>query len=120
MLNIKELPNGDLRITAGNEERAEIAEWIRSDRPSEDRDLEILVEMTESYWTNGSWRPFSADDANPFVGLSSAPCIAEDMDMDDEGNWTIVGRFWAFTDYQILSFAEQLRDRGYCEFELVG
>ena len=65
-------PNGDLLIAASNTCRARLKET----RERYD-DVSALCELTEPYWTNGSFQPFDAGAGNPFVGLTSAPCIAD-------------------------------------------
>lgn len=109
------LSNGDLMLTAGNATRAWLAERQR-DGASE---MEILWEALEPYWANGSFEPFSAEDANPFVGLSSAPCIAEAMIVHDSGSKEIDGRFWAFTDYMVRDPIADLKCKGRVVFALV-
>lgn len=60
-----------------------------------------LSAMLEQYACNGSYTFFDAGASNPFVGLTDAPCIAEAMDTDDEGNNIILGEFWYFGNYMI-------------------
>jgi hypothetical protein len=81
MLNCTILPNGDLKLTADNETRAEIADYQRRGRNY----WLIMAELLESYSCNGSYTHFDAGAANPFVGLTSAPCIAETMHYNDDG-----------------------------------
>jgi hypothetical protein len=107
--------NGDLLLTAGNATRAEIAELQRrNDRTS----LDILTELTETYWTNGSYQPFDAGDGDPFVGLTSAPCIAECLDTHDSGENEIVGRLWWFPNYMLRDPCEELKRTGRVLFTL--
>jgi hypothetical protein len=108
------LPNGDLKITADNECRAFIADEMRKGHDYGS----IWADITEWERCNGGFTPFDAGDANPFVGLTSAPCIAESMDYHDDGTLEIVGRFWYFADYQITSELEELRDKGRVVFTL--
>lgn len=105
---------GNLTLTLAAECRDEFAE--RMEAVGEDN---ALWEATESYWTNGSFQPFSAGDANPFVGLSDAPCIAECMDTHDNGEPEIVGRFWYFPAYMVKSYGQELLDTGRTTFNLV-
>ena len=74
----------------------------------------------ESYSCNGSFTPFDAGNANPFVGLSSAPCIAESMSIDDDGAQTIDGRFWFFADYMITCPIKKLINGESVVFTLAG
>lgn len=103
-------PNGNLKLTANNAARA----WLK--KQAGRTDMEILWDGLEGYWNNGSFEPFYAGQANPFVGLSDAPCIAESMDVDDEGNKTIEGRFWYHRDYMISGAVDLLRTLGFVYF----
>lgn len=112
-LQIERLDNGNLKLTLDEESRAELAEAL------DDGDWwNIFHSLFEPYFTNGSYEPFDAGDANPFVGLSSAPCIAEAMDYPDSGPREIVGEFWYFGDYMIRDPLEELRDTGETIFTL--
>lgn len=113
-LRVTILPNGNLKLSADNETRAYIAAEMRAGH----RDS-IIYDLLEYERCNGGYTPFDAGDANPFVGLSSAPCIAEGMTTEDDGQNVIDGRFWAFTDYVIRDELEELRDRGRVTFTLV-
>lgn len=112
-MNITILPNGDLRLTADNATRAYIADEIRHGRRNH-----VIYELLEHEICNGGFTPFDAGDADPFVGLSSAPCIAESMDVPDSGERIIVGRFWHFANYMIRDEIEELRDKGRVDFQL--
>lgn len=107
-LTAKILPNGDLLTTADNETRNEIAEFMSSGRNR----WTILADIFEPYSCNGSFTPFDASDGNPFVGLTSAPCVAECLNYEDSGDRTIDGRFWYSPDYCLINELEQLKNRG--------
>ncbi|VTU31979.1 hypothetical protein H4CHR_02917 [Variovorax sp. PBS-H4] len=109
------LPTGHLEVRLADEEARAWFSEMRSTRTSED----LLWEGTEQYWTNGSFEPFDAGQGNPFVGLSSAPCIAESMDVHDDGTNEINGRFWAYLDYQLRDFGDDLLEHGFAIFTLV-
>ncbi|MBT2325511.1 hypothetical protein J7E62_24565 [Variovorax paradoxus] len=109
------LPNGDLEVSLAD---AESREWL-VDGLTKSTSEDLLMDGTEQYWTNGSFAPFNAGWGNPFVGLSSAPCIAEDIDFDEDGTREIVGRFWAYLDYQVRDFADDLLEHGRTVFTLV-
>lgn len=114
-MNIAILPNGDLKLTADNLTRACIADMQNSGRDY----WSIMAELFEPYFMNGSYQPFDAGDANPFVGLTSAPCIAESMDVHDDGTREIVGRLWWFPDYQGRDDLEELKTHGHVVYTLV-
>lgn len=108
MLNCTIMENGDLLVTANNETRQFIAESQRAGRNF----WTIMGDLFESYFTNGSFEPFDASDGNPFVGLTSAPCIAESLDTLDDGTREIVGRFWHNADYVFTDELDELKRRG--------
>lgn len=108
------LPNGNLLLQADNATRRCIADEMRRGRRGN-----VLHELLEHEICNGSFTPFDAGDGNPFVGLSSAPCIAEAMITEDNGENVIDGRLWAFTDYMIRDELEELRNKGRVVFDLV-
>jgi hypothetical protein len=113
MMNATILPNGDLKLTASNEDRARIKEL--QERPIDS--LSILRELTEPFWTNGSYAPFDAGEGNPFAGLTSAPCIAECLDYPDSGDIEIVGRLWWFPDYMLRDPCDELKRCGRVVFK---
>ena len=100
-MKITILDNGNLESAFDNDEEANDA--LERYMIGED-DLSILVDGLESYSTNGSLTAFDAGDGNPFVGLTEAPCIAEGMDVSDDGKNSVVGRFWYFEGYMIFDF----------------
>ena len=113
-LTLSVLPSGDLLVAASNECRA----WLKRAREkSHYCDVAALYELTEPYWTNGGFQPFDAGDGDPFVGLTSAPCIAECIDVPDDGKREIVGRLWWFPDYMLRSPVDELVRRGRTIFQ---
>jgi len=106
MIECTILENGDLEITADEEAREYIADhadrnyWL------------VMADLFESYACNGSFTHFDAGQANPFVGLTSAPCVAEEMTTHDDGTNEIIGRCWYFNNYAIECDLEKLRDEG--------
>ncbi|MBK6616534.1 hypothetical protein [Ottowia sp.] len=114
MFSIEVLPNGHLKVMAGNEARR----WIKEEQ-SMDRDSDtILADGTEGYWTNGSFQPFDAGAANPAVGLTCAPCIAEAMDVLDDGRREVQGRLWWYPQYERFDPVEELKRKGQVIFTL--
>lgn len=80
----------------------------------------VLSDMLESHFTNGAYRPFDASIANPFVGLTMAPCIAEFMDTDDDGTQRILGRLWFYPDHMLSCPIETLIEQGQVVWALAG
>lgn len=109
------LENGNLKLTLNEEGR----EWL-SDVMADKHFFfwTALSDLFESYACNGSYTPFDAGDGDPFVGLTSAPCIAEAMDYPDDGRRVIEGDFWYFDRYMIDDPLEELRDNGETIFQL--
>jgi hypothetical protein len=102
-LKLTELPNSDLELAfwdmdgpdAQAEYQAEFAAQYAEIGPV------CIYEALEPYSCNGSYAAFDAGDGNPFVGLSNAPCVAESLYMNDEGENIIEGRFWYADNYMI-------------------
>lgn len=118
MFDLTKLENGKLRISLDffdEKEKGELIEELQELNTRKD-DLSILLDWTESYWTNGSYQPFDAGEGNPYVGLTEAPCVAESMTYDDDGNATVEGDFWYFGDYMIRSFIDDIIENGYVDF----
>lgn len=105
-MEIQILANGALSLKADQDD----IETIQA-HPEWD-DVGALCELTESYWTNGGYQPFDAGLGNPFVGLTSAPCIAESMSYDDNGKAEVDGRLWWFPDYALRSPIRELVEKG--------
>lgn len=101
------IPEGLLMALTEDADRDELR-WQLEERG----EMQVLADLLEPYYTNGSYQPFDASDANPFVGITGSPCIAESMDTDDEGNNTIFGRLWYFDRYMLESPIEVLIERG--------
>ena len=107
-MKIEVTTNGSLLLTATEEEQEDIREALQSER----LESSILADLLEPYSTNGSYTPFDAGQAMPFVGLTEAPCMAEAMEYAEDGEPRIVGRFWYFAQYCIASDLEQLAEHG--------
>lgn len=106
-LNLTVQLNGDLLITANNPTRNYLATM------GDDADFnQAMFDLLEPLSTNGGFTLFDAGQANPFVGLTSAPCIAESMNYDDDGSMEVVGRLWWFKAYQVQSYVRELRTTG--------
>ena len=101
------MKNGSLKLTANNTGRR----WLKQEKQKRNSE-DLLWEILEPCWANGSYAPFNAGDANPFVGLSSAPCIAESMDVADDGTKTINGDYWFFENYMLENFVDTLMCTG--------
>jgi hypothetical protein len=114
MITCTILDNGDLQISLDDSDaKAELQE-IHERRGY----WAAMCEAFESYSCNGSFTPFDAGDGNPFVGLTSAPCIAESMDCADNGDLSIDGRFWYFADYMIRNDMAELIESGSVVYKL--
>lgn len=112
MVLCTKLPNGDLLVTAGNETRHWLKERAHCDY------WDTLGQLFEGYSCNGSFAPFDAADANPFVGLTSSPCVAESMTTNDDGENEIDGACWWFPSYAIRDPLDELKTKGRTVFTL--
>ena len=88
MITCRILPSGNLLVTASNTARQELAYSIASGRDY----WSTLCEAFEQYACNGSFTIFDADNADPCVGLTCAPCVAESMTYSDEGHAAAINR----------------------------
>lgn len=113
MIKATILPNGNLKLSASNEVRRFIKENENNSY------WRTMAELFEGYACNGSFDHFDSGQANPFIGLTSAPAVAEVMNTDDEGNHTIDGRCWAFMDYMVRDDLEELKRKGFVIYQLV-
>lgn len=106
-LNLAVLPSGALLLTANNPTRNYLATM------GDDSDFtQAMYDLLEPFSSNGGFVLFDAGQANPFVGLTSAPCIAESMAYDDDGSAEVEGRLWWFEPYQVSSYVRELRTKG--------
>lgn len=127
MIKCTILQNGNLKITAGNDTR----QWIKESmlfttcKKSGAKEWtsrnywQIMAELFEDYSTNSKFQHFNPDNANPFVGLTSAPCIAESMELSDDGEYSIVGSLWHFPQYALRYDLEELKNKGFVIYQLV-
>ena len=114
--NIRPDANGDLLVTVDNQTRRE----IREDRERGRDYWSVLADVFEPYYTNGSYEPFNAGLADPFVGLTDTACVAESMALPDDGSKAIVGRLWFFEKWDTQDPLEQLWTRGRTVFKSAG
>ena len=104
-LTIETTLNGNLQLSVDEE----TAEEIKYQRKTLERGWwEIAADLFEEHSCNGSYTLFDAGQANPYVGITAAPCIAEVMNTDDDGNNKVEGHLWFDKDYMILDFLETL------------
>lgn len=103
-MEITVLENGNLQLQISDqEERQEFA--LNNVNRGE---ASAICDALEPYSCNGSYTWFCAGDGNPFVGLSNAPCIAERLDVDDNGECTVDGDFWFLDDYMVRDYMAEL------------
>lgn len=105
-------PNGNLLLQAANADRQDLAHALQLGFWT------AFADLLEPFSCNGSYAPFDAGEGNPFVGLTSAPCIAEAMDIADDGTQAIQGRFWYYPDYAIRDPLDELKRTGRTIFQL--
>lgn len=113
-MDIQILSNGNLRLQLEDGE----ADELKTNMEDRNEDM-LMAELIEPYSTNSSFSYFNAGDANPFVGLTSAPCIAESLHgPDEDGKIEVEGRLWWFPDYAVRSVVKELVERGQIVFPL--
>ena len=104
-IDFEVLDNGDLQLTPTQDG----IEFINDEMIDTDRDYwSIMADLFEETACNGSYTHFGAGEANPYVGITDAPCIAEDMDVLDDGKREIVGKLWYFDNYCLEMETETL------------
>lgn len=106
MMNVKVLDNGDLELSleALDANKIENLQKIYNTK-GESRLMGIFL---SEYSSNNSYTYFDAGNANPYVGLSDAPCIAECMYMTDGFTNKIAGKFWYYVDYTVIDYCQKL------------
>jgi hypothetical protein len=95
MLMITELANGNLSVKATDNGVELIENYIKSEPYNM-----IWCDLLESHSSNGSYSYFDSETrmTNP-LALTGAPCIAESMHYDDDGEATAEGKNWYLADY---------------------
>lgn len=114
MLGFKVLDNGDLKLTADNWARSELAQMNATERGY----WSIMAEAFEPESCNGSYTHFDAGQGDPFVGFTNAPCIAEGIHIDEIGGSFVEGRLWYFDQYQTVCDFEELKNKGRVIYKL--
>lgn len=111
--DIKILDNGNLRISVDQETQEEIKEL------SEYRDENsVMSDLLESHMVNGSYGYFSASHGNPNVGLTDAPCVAESIELSEDGDtYEVNGGLWYFNEYALRLTTDDLIEKGYVDFQ---
>ena len=112
-MDIQILPNGNLQLKADSSDIEGLIDY-----KGERDETMLMADLLEPYSTNGSFAFFDAGDANPFVGLTSAPCIAESLSgPDNDGKMEVEGRLWWFPDYAVRSIVDELIEKGEVVFQ---
>lgn len=105
-MKIQKLDNGNLLLIAEPNDNLDNSYWP------------AMGDLFEPYSTNGGYTHFDGGNGNPNVGLTSAPCIAESMDVEDDGECSILGDLWYFGDYMVRNDLEELKELGRVEYTL--
>jgi len=124
------MPNGDLKITADEQGKAELQE-MKNERPDFDSDavmydvLETVVANSELNWIQPEWVGALTD--APMLGVLSQERplkIGEDAyrrslagHWDDKTWVQDVTKAWAFMDYQVRSVQQDLLEKGEAIFQ---
>ena len=107
MLGFEVLDNGDLKITADNWARSELAQMNNTARDY----WEIMSEAFDDTSIDGGYTHFDPGQSNPFVGLTSAPCIAESIYVDEIGTAPLRGGFGILISIRLLVILKSLRTK---------
>lgn len=111
MINVKILENGNARLTIGNADKSQLAEWLREC----ERDRAVIwADLFEPHSCNGSYTPVYD------YGLTDAPAFASYVEHDDEGEHIIPegADLWFFGDYAVRDELAELAQKGYVIFTL--
>jgi hypothetical protein len=112
------LDNGNLKLIIDEDDKEFIHDMRYTDEIRDEEDM--MYQLLEEYSCNGSYAIFNAGNANPFVGLTDAPCIAEQLDYQDNGDIDIVGKYWYYADYMVTSYISELEENGHVIFTYGG
>lgn len=104
------LKTGFLKITADNEDRAELAYAYRGN-PGGYPQAEDYVRETLNQLGWEFVRPETV------AAMTDAPILTNDQETDDDGNVTRVGDVWWFSGYMVNDPWEQLKNKGRVIFE---
>lgn len=117
--NIQILPNGNLELSWGDKESLQ---YILDRAYHKDHD--VLAELLDGYRANDQYWPVvpgsGTSYSGPFVGLTDAPCITDQLYEDEDGFSIVEGTLWAYTQYEIKSFAEEMVRYGRVVFTKIG
>ncbi len=102
-------PNGNLRITLLEEERASV-EDIASQELAADNKLAQVIE-----WQLGNgWEFVRPED---IASLTDAPILTEEIETDNQGNVLRVGTVYWYSQYETSDPVAKLLENGYVDFE---
>lgn len=106
------LENKDLRLILEPEEKEDVADLL--ERCSH-RDHGFLADLLDhAGWSQNSvLYPTSSDQIG---GLTNAPMITDELEINDSGTVEHIGRLWYYGDYAVKSFAEELLEEGQTTF----
>ncbi|MBC8737021.1 hypothetical protein F6X40_09390 [Paraburkholderia sp. UCT31] len=106
------LENKNLRLILEPEDKEEVADLLEK---CTHRDHGFLADLLDyAGWSQNSvLYPTCAEQVG---GLTEAPMITDELEMDDDGTVVSIGRLWYFGDYAVISFAEELLEKGETTF----
>jgi hypothetical protein len=111
LVTFTKLPSGPLRISLDETERAEVEEiyhhpgWSADDKLSEVLEYEIC---------NSDWEFVSPIEIG---ALTERPILSEQVERDNQGNITHLGRVYHYEDYQVFDPVERLLTNGHVDFQ---
>lgn len=115
-LTLKELPNGNLKISITPQGKKE---YERIHNTNEYPDM-AFYELSEDIRCNSNINFF--DDCSILGNLSEAPAITDGISCPDTGDWEDVeweegDKIWFFDRYMVVSFMEELIENGEVVFQ---
>ena len=110
-VDLEKMPNGRLKIilTEDGREQFDEFEQIRDEFGID----EAIRELIEDHLCNG-WQEVFPEEIG---ALTSALLLADDVERDDDGRITGIGRVYWNPAYQVTDEIQELRERSYAIFD---
>lgn len=110
----EKLENGDLKISLTQEGKDYLTEQGMSGYPKKNSDI-LFWTLIETQLSNG-WEFVRPDD---IAALTACNILSDEVERNDHGNITKIGKVYAFTDYAVKLEVEELYNNGFCIFDKV-
>jgi hypothetical protein len=107
LIRLEVLENGNLKMSLAVQAREEAREEI-ANLHQIFGEVGTLAELLEPLACNGGYAFVDGAAGEPFVGLTSAPCIAESLTHNEDGQAQVEGRLWWFPAYEVRGVIDEL------------